>query len=912
MIEKLVFLLFLGLDAVARASQENLSKSASAFLFRARQIESHSISVAAAIRLRAPSAYRQMITSPIVNLVTDCNGDATGNGYNDLAIASCLSKLQGLGGTLYIPQGKFLASPFNITSANNQMTLLLDPQATLIATTDVTRWPIILPLPSLNSSREYLVPSRYSAFITLLGANGIRITSNVTKMGQQGGSFDGNGPTWWALRESKKLERDPGGVIETYDAENIEIDSVSVQWSPYWHVHPYASSFVYIHDTYVSSLHSGPETDGIDPDCSHDVLLERVTIDTGDDAISVKSGWDAPGILFGHPSYNIVVNDSYLSTGANAFCMGSEMSGGVYNVTAHNVSCVDVDSCFRLKSSLGRGGVISDIYMYNSSSLGAKTAIEASDFYGGHPGPIDPSLIPSVGNSGVIGFKGVFTESAGNFQGLSNSNISNFLMIDIDLDAGENTWSCINVTGKASNVKPLPCKNFVITTTTDVNVGEASTAPLPCGAPTILGFYTPQCDANGLLLPPPGGVQGAVDHSVQYYALSPRDLPLAHGFPPFVWATFTAGDYIPTSLDIIAGMQDGMGLIGYLKYYARAKAGRGGNATAALDAAIFLGDYLSLWSLTPSQGVWSNVTRSTGINLEWPLFSSSQGDANFGINCIETDRVGMTGYALLKLYEVVPNSRYLTQAIHSARVLAATQVDGNATDAPWPFRVDAVTGAFLNGHKNGESAFPLRLFRALAAPPYSLSEFIQPANRLWAWVRDFQLPTARANVTPAESLFVNFFEDRTTALDNNRNSWTALELARLLIDEREALDPDWMAHVEDIFSYTLALFGHPTNIGNATIMGEQDDDNKPWGGANSKLGGVASKYGCAGGPAFFSEIGKLNAYHIAYFTDPTDGCRSANAYDVNVAPTRGGWTEDAWLDVLHNLVDHLEAVDGIC
>ena len=92
-------------------------------------------------------------------------------------------------------------------------------------------------------------------------------------------------------------------------------------------------------------------------------MLDRVTIDTGDDAISVKSGWDLPGILFAHPSYNIVVNNSYLSTGANAFCMGSEMSGGVYNITAHNVSCVDVDSCFRLKSSLGRGGMISDIYI---------------------------------------------------------------------------------------------------------------------------------------------------------------------------------------------------------------------------------------------------------------------------------------------------------------------------------------------------------------------------------------------------------------------------------------------------------------------------------------------------------------------------------------------------------------------
>jgi len=223
-------------------------------LLHARSIESHSINVADAIRRKAPSASRSIFSSTILNLVTDCNGDNTGNGYNDLAITSCLSKLEslGTGGTLYIPAGKYLASPFNITSANNQMTLLLDPDATLIATTDVSKWPIIQPLPSLNSSREYLVPSRYSAFITILNADGIRITSNVTSVGTQGGTINGNGPTWWSLRESKKLERDPGGIIETYESENIEIDSISVIFSPYWHIHPYSSSFIYIHDTSVS------------------------------------------------------------------------------------------------------------------------------------------------------------------------------------------------------------------------------------------------------------------------------------------------------------------------------------------------------------------------------------------------------------------------------------------------------------------------------------------------------------------------------------------------------------------------------------------------------------------------------------------------------------------------------------
>jgi hypothetical protein len=459
-------------------------------------------------------------------------------------------------------------------------------------------------------------------------------------------------------------------------------------------------------------------------------------------------------------------------------------------------------------------------------------------------------------------------------------------------------------------IVPRPCAmRFVLAASV-----AATASALPCGAPTILGFFTPKCDANGLLLAPfAGGVQEAVDRSVAYYAAAPYDLPLSHNFQPFVWATFMSGfDYLPTSLDIIAGMQDGMGLLSYVKLYKRAKAGRGGNATAALSAAVQLGDYLTIWALTPAHGVWANVSRSTGLNIEWPLKTASQGDAAFGINCIEVDRVAMTAFALLRLYEAVPTPRYLAHAVHSARVLAATQVDGNATDAPWPFRVDAVSGAFLNGHKNGEMAFALRLFRALAAPPYSMPEFAQPAARLWAWVRDVQLPTARPDVTPAECLFVNFFEDRTTTLDNNRNSWTAMELARLLVEEKAALDPDWQAHVESIFAYVLALFGHASNVGNATIVGEQDDDNKPWGGANSKLAGVASLYGCASGKAAFSTLGRLNAFHMAHFTDPTDGGRSANAYDVDVAPTRGGWTQDAWLDVLHNLVDHLEAEDGVC
>jgi hypothetical protein len=133
-------------------------------------------------------------------------------------------------------------------------------------------------------------------------------------------------------------------------------------------------------------------------------------------------------------------------------------------------------------------------------------------------------------------------------------------------------------------------------------------AAVPCpGTVTVLGFHAPECDAAGNLAPPAafGSVQAAVDASVAYYGASPLDLPDSHGFPPYVWATFTDGAYIPTSFDIIAGFQDGLAVLGYVKLARRAAAGRGGNATEALRAAAFHADYLMNWTLTPPAGAWS-------------------------------------------------------------------------------------------------------------------------------------------------------------------------------------------------------------------------------------------------------------------------------------------------------------------
>ena len=433
----------------------------------------------------------------------------------------------------------------------------------------------------------------------------------------------------------------------------------------------------------------------------------------------------------------------------------------------------------------------------------------------------------------------------------------------------------------------------------------------------VLGFHTPVCDAGGNLLPPAafGSLQKAMDASIAYYAASPRDLPLSHGLPPFVWATFTTGYYLPTSLDIIAAMQDGMGLLGYSKYLARARAGRGGNASAAAAGVADLAEYMLAWAATNASSAWAwgGVVRSTGLNIEWPLSTAAQTDLDSGVDCIETDKVGLAGWALLFAANVTGNATYRDAALRHARVLARWQSAGNATDAPWPFRVSARTGAFLSGRKNGALVFALRLFRALAAEPAHAAEFAAPAASLWAWIRDFQLPTADARLPPAAGLFVNFFEDKSSQPpETNRNSWAALELARYLAEAREGLDAAWSAHADALFAYALTLFGYPSGVGNATLMGEQDNDRKGWGGASSKLGGAAAVFACAGGPAWYATLAKNNAAHMAYFSDPASGARSAQAYEVGAVPEQGGWTEDAWTDVLHNIVDVMEAADGVC
>ena len=77
----------------------------------------------------------------------------------------------------------------------------------------------------------------------------------------------------------------------------------------------------------VRSPATSPNTDGVDPDSSSDVIIRDCDIHEGDDCIAVKSGLNEAGIRFGVPCRNVLVERT--SCAGHALAVGSEGSGGM-------------------------------------------------------------------------------------------------------------------------------------------------------------------------------------------------------------------------------------------------------------------------------------------------------------------------------------------------------------------------------------------------------------------------------------------------------------------------------------------------------------------------------------------------------------------------------------------------------
>ncbi len=153
--------------------------------------------------------------------------------------------------------------------------------------------------------------------------------------------------------------------IQPYLCQNVLIQDVKIINAPFWLVHPLVSENVIVRNVTMNS--HGPNNDGCDPESCKNVLIEGCYFNTGDDCIAIKSGRNNDGRRWGKPSENIIIRNCIMKDGHGGIVVGSEISGGCYNVWAENceMDSPELERVVRIKSNAIRGGNIENIYVRN-------------------------------------------------------------------------------------------------------------------------------------------------------------------------------------------------------------------------------------------------------------------------------------------------------------------------------------------------------------------------------------------------------------------------------------------------------------------------------------------------------------------------------------------------------------------
>ncbi|WJX14474.1 hypothetical protein P8452_04731 [Trifolium repens] len=400
-------------------------------------------------------------------ILTDFGAVGDGKTLNTKAFNSAITKLSQYsndgGALLIVPPGKWLTGSFNLTS---HFTLFLQKDAVILGSQDEADWPQLPVLPSYGRGRE-APDGRFSSLVFGTNLTDVIITGN-------NGTIDGQGSVWWEKFKKGQLKLTRPYLIEIMYSDQIQISNLTLINSPSWHVHPIYSSNIIVNGITIRAPLDVPNTDGINPDSSTNVRIEDNYIESGDDCIAIKSGWDEYGIKFGKPSEHIVIRRvTCISPKSAMIAIGSEMSGGVQDVRAEDLTAINTESAVRIKSAVGRGGFVKDIFVKGLNLNTMKYVFWMTGSYGEHPDKgFDPKALPNVTG---INYKDVTAKNvtiAGKLEGISNdpftgiciSNATIEMVVkkDAAIEMGELgkklPWNCTDVSGVTSNVVPQPCE----------------------------------------------------------------------------------------------------------------------------------------------------------------------------------------------------------------------------------------------------------------------------------------------------------------------------------------------------------------------------------------------------------------------------------------------------------------------
>jgi polygalacturonase len=373
-------------------------------------------------------------------VLTDYNAVGDGKTLNTEAFRKAIAALHAAGGgSLIVPAGVFVTGPFELT---DNMALVLERGATIRGSENFKDYE--------NTDESGGRDNRFSkARVPALPLiRGLNLT-NIAIRGE--GTIDGAGLIWW---QRFRADRAAGAPQEGQPAlpgqptahprpklvwligcNKVHIQGVTLKDSPQFHLVPNRCQDVTIEDVKIIAPADAPNTDAIDPTSSRNVLIRRCFVDVGDDNVSFKSN-PSEG-----PLENVLVTDCTFKHGHGA-SVGSNIGGGIRNITVQHCTFEGTDNAIRIKSRRDRGGVVDNITYRDITMKNVGVAILINLFYFDEAGakehkarPITATT-PIVRNVQIINVTVDGAKRAGEIIGLPEAPVTNLLLDNVKIKSG--------------------------------------------------------------------------------------------------------------------------------------------------------------------------------------------------------------------------------------------------------------------------------------------------------------------------------------------------------------------------------------------------------------------------------------------------------------------------------------------
>ena len=306
---------------------------------------------------------------------------AVGDGVTDdsIAIQTAVNCLP-VGARLVFPAGTYLTAPVALKS---HITLEIQKGATVLGHPDKSKYPVIpgkLTDP-VTGEEVHLGTWEGNAIPMHQALIFAEHATDITILGE--GKVDGNSEAagWWIDVKNYTVGRPRLMFFNRCDG--VRVHGIHACNSASWQMHPYFSKDVSFLDMYISAPKDSPNTDAIDPEACDLVNIIGCRFSVGDDCIAIKSGKIEIGRKFKKPANRHTVRNCLMQFGHGAVTLGSEMAGGVTNLTVNRCVFRQTDRGLRIKTRRGRGkdAVIDGVLFENIRMEGVLAPIVINMWY---------------------------------------------------------------------------------------------------------------------------------------------------------------------------------------------------------------------------------------------------------------------------------------------------------------------------------------------------------------------------------------------------------------------------------------------------------------------------------------------------------------------------------------------------